>query len=461
MLYFISQNALNLPILATAGSLHEESSALSLSLKLVLVLFLVGLNGFFVAAEFALVKIRLTQLDTMVRKGSRLAKVARRVTGNLDAFLSATQLGITLASLGLGWIGEDAFAALLTPLLKLVGIQSVELQSSIAFFSGFAAITFLHIVVGELAPKSLAIQKPVATSLWISIPLELFYKLSFPLIWILNQSALKLLQIIGIQPANESELAHSEEELRMLIAESKSHGTASIGQENLVLNAFKLKDRVVRDVMRPRQDIVSLDTRADIDACMETVEKKPFSRFPLCESGDLDKTLGVVHLKSLVRERHFAKRGGDLKKTAKKLIYVPETGSLEKVLSTFLERRLHFAIVVDEYGGTVGMITLENILEELVGPIQDEFDLEEPLIEEKGTDNWIIDGSLPIHELSELIGEEVGEEGITTTNGLMTHLLGEFPKLNDSVKIAGYQLSAIEMESDNKTISKLKLQKFP
>lgn len=432
-----------------------------------LVLFLVFLNGFFVAAEFAIVKIRETQLAPLEEKGNLRAKVARRIVKNLDASLSATQLGITLASLGLGWFAEPVFAALLQPVLDWMKIGAIDwgwvkfdehqLKHSISFAFGFSVITFMHIVMGELAPKSLAIQKALPTTLWVAAPLELFYKVSYPFIWLLNNTSLWLLRLVGIHPASEAELTHSEEELRLLFTSSQEHAGGSELQRKIVFNALDLKRRIVRDVMRPRQELTVLDTDASLNECLEVAEKTRYSRFPLCEGGDVDKTLGVVHFKDLNAARTRAKTGRDLKPVARKLIYVPETARLEKLLALFLERKLHFAIVVDEYGGTTGMVTLENILEELVGQIQDEFDQEKPLLVQISDTVWDIDGALPLHELAEMVGEELHEEGITTTSGWVTHKLGGFPQKWNELAIGTFILRVEDM--DGTRVARLRLTK--
>lgn len=433
-------------------------SFLILVLKISIVFGLVLLNGFFVAAEFALVKVRSTQLESLVKKGHRRARIAQQVTANLDASLSATQLGITLASLGLGWFAEPLFASLVDPVFNWIGIHAYELRHMIAFAVGFSVITFLHIVAGELAPKSLAIQKPLPTSLWVSYPLNLFYRISYPFIWILNNTANWLLRQCGLEPASEAEFVHTEEELRLLITSTHQHvGGTKLGRD-IVLNALELRRRKVRDVMRPRNEIEFLSTNRPIQECLDLAEQTRYSRFPVCQNGDLDKTLGVVHYKDLIAMRHIATTGAELLKVSHKLIYVPETARLEKLLQRFLQQKLHIAIVVDEYGGTVGMVTMENILEELVGQIQDEFDQENPLIIRKDASHWELRGNLPLHELGELIGEEVQEEGITTTSGWITHRLGGFPQQGDRVQINDrYELRVEEM--DGMLVARLTLTK--
>jgi CBS domain containing-hemolysin-like protein len=420
---------------------------------------LVLLNGFFVAAEFALVKVRDTQLDMLVAKGHRRARVARQVLGRLDRALSACQLGVTLASLGLGWVGEPVFSTLLTPVFDWlnVGTPQGELRRTLAFVIGFTALTFLHIVAGEQAPKWLAIQKALPTTLWVARPLEWFRTLTAPLIWALNHASLWLVRRVGVEPTGERDLAHSEDELRLLLGTAQKHlGSTALGHA-IVLNALELHHRVARDVMRPRHEIVGLNTEASIAECLDVAERTRFSRFPLCAGGNVDRTLGAVHLKDLYGMRLKVRRGADLAPVARKIVYVPETARLEKVLQMLLERKLHLAIVVDEYGGTVGLVTLENILEELVGQIQDEFDQEKPMVVKVGEQTWEVLGTLPVHELEELAGEPLAEEGITTTSGWVTHRLGGFPKVGDVVKLNHCELRVQEM--DETRVGRLLLRK--
>ncbi|MBI3850486.1 MAG: HlyC/CorC family transporter [Verrucomicrobia bacterium] len=432
----------------------DSNALLLIALKILAVAVLVLLNGFFVAAEFALVKIRDTQLTPLVNRGHLRAKVARLILQKLDAFLSAAQLGITLASLGLGWVGEPVFTALLAPVLGWLNVAP-DWQHWISFVVGFSTLTFLHIVAGEQAPKWLAIQKPLPTTVWIAYPMLWFYKASYPFVVALNRSAQGLLRQVGLEPGVETEALHSEEELRLLLSASQMRaGGSALGRE-IVLNALDLRRRIAREVMRPRNEIVSLDTDASIAECLDVAEKTRYSRFPLCEGGDLDKTLGVIHIKDLYAMRLKARQAAELTAVARKLIYVPETARLEKLLQLFLERKLHFAIVVDEYGGTVGMVTLENILEELVGQIQDEFDQEKPLLVKTGDLTWEVDGALPLHELGELVGEALREEGINTTSGWVTQRLGGFPKAGDVFSVGAHELRVEQM--DGMRVARLKL----
>lgn len=416
-------------------------------LKSALVIFLVLLNGFFVAAEFALVKVRDTQLQPYAKKGHKGAKVARSVISNLDACLSATQLGITLASLGLGWFAEPFFEAMLDPILTSMGVDSPDLRHGISFALGFSVITFLHIVAGELAPKSLAIQKPVPTTLVVASPLLLFYKISYPFIWFLNSAAAKLLRVFGLDTIQESEHVHSEEELRLLIHSTQRHVGATPLETGIILNAMNLRQRKVRDVLRPRNEIVYFDTDSTLEHCFELSIESRFSRYPLCEKGDIDQTLGVVHLKDLHAFRQHATNASDLKAIARPVIYIPEVAHLEKILGLFLARKLHFAFVVDEFGTTIGMVTLEDILEELVGQIQDEHDQEAPQVNKIDDSTWKIQGNLPVHEFEEICGFPLNEsDGVTSVSGWITQELGGFPRKNDHVKITGFLITVTEID---------------
>jgi CBS domain containing-hemolysin-like protein len=424
-----------------------------IAVKLMVVGFLVVLNGFFVAAEFALVKIRDTQLEPHIKEGHGGAIVARKIIHNLDAALSACQLGITLASLGLGWVGEPVFSDILTPVYNAFNVAE-GLRHNISFVVGFSIITFLHIVVGELAPKSWAIQQPLTVSMLASRPLALFHRISFPFIWMLNAAAQWILRRFGIEPASEGEHVHTPDELRLLVTSSRRHsgGGTDLGH-SIVLNAMDLQLRRVKDIMRPRHEIEVLDTKASIAECLDVAEKTRFSRFPICEHGDIEHTRGVVHFKDLVAMRMRARTGEDLLPTARKVIYVPPTARLETLLQRLLERKSHMALVVDEYGGVLGLVTLENILEELVGQIQDEFDQEKPLVQALTDGLWEVHGSLPLHELAELAGEPIDEPNIVTASGLMIQRLGGFPKDGDTVKLDRATLTVLE--TDGKTISRL------
>jgi CBS domain containing-hemolysin-like protein len=427
------------------------NAAILIALKILAVLALVLLNAFFVAAEFSLVRIRETQLDTLVTKNWRRAKMARHIVRHLNSYLSATQLGITMVSLGLGYLGEPIFSSLLGPIFNLFGLESTEWIKTISLVVGFSVLTFLSVVAGELAPKWLTIQKPLPIALWTAYPLHWFYIALYPFNRLLNRAARFLLKQIGISPDDKADGAHSEEELRLVLASTQN----TAGGRNIVMNALDLRHRVVREVMRPRQEIAAFNSDATIAECLALAEKTRYSRFPLCENGNLDKTLGVVHVKDLYALREKARTAADLLIAARKLIFVPETAPLEKLLRLFLERKLHFAVVVDEYGGTVGIVTLENALEALVGQIQDEFDSEKSELVRAGENAWEAAGTLPLHELEKIIGEVAHDESVTTASGWLTEKLGGFPKTGDSLVIGNFELRVEEM--DGPRVARLKI----
>jgi CBS domain containing-hemolysin-like protein len=423
---------------------HWDSPAVLLA-KLTAVAALVGLNGFFVTAEFALVKVRRSQLDTLAAQGNRRAAVARHVTQNLNAYLSACQLGITLASLGLGWLGEPFVARILQPLFLRSGIDSAAWTTSISFAIAFSIITALHIVLGEQAPKILAIQKSFGATLLVSPPLRLFYLIFKPFIWLLNESSNWILvHVLRMRPAGESELAHTEEELRLILSESvKSEEVSQLGKE-LLINALDLRERVVRDIMTPRGEVVYLDVGDDFETNVQKAIASRHTRFPLCRE-NLDNTIGLVHIKELLpmlRDPH-----PDLIRIKRELIPVPEMMSLEKLLNLFLSRHAHLAVVVDEFGGTVGMVTLENVLEELVGDIQDEFDVEKEEFRKINESEFVVDGALGLYELRDAAGLELDSADVSTIGGYVTHLLGHLPKQGEHVKIDNYDVTVSQADS--------------
>ena len=342
--------------------------------KLLGVLAIVAVNGFFVAAEFSIVKIRSSQLDALIEKGDKRAVFARHVTEHMDAYLSATQLGVTMASLALGWVGEPYIAQLIEPFFALVGMTSVTVVNTISVVLGFALITFLHITLGELGPKYLAINEPVPVSLRLVRPLGFFYAVFRPAIWVLNRSSNYILRnLFHMQPLGGAELAHSEEELRLILAESEeAEEVTPLGKE-ILMNALDLRRRVVRDIMTPRGHVIFLNTEDTFEENLVTAQVSRHTRFPLCE-GHLDHTLGLVHIKDLLSLTREA--APELQSIRRDLLPVPEMMPLEKLLEFFLKKHAHLALVVDEYGGTVGIVSLDNVLEEIVGDIQDEFDAE-------------------------------------------------------------------------------------
>jgi CBS domain containing-hemolysin-like protein len=424
--------------------------------KLTAIAALVFMNGFFVAAEFALVKIRLSQLEALAEEGNTRAAKAQGVVSDLDAYLSACQLGITLASLGLGWVGEPFLAQVLQPVFTLFGISSPTVITSVSFLLAFSIITFLHIVLGEQSPKILAIRKPVTATLIVSGPLRFFYIVFRPAIWFLNVSANWVLRhILRTEPVKEGEIAHSEEELRLILDESeRSDEVSSIGREILV-NALDMRRRVVRDIMTPRADVVYLDVEESFDDNVKKALESRHTRFPLCR-GHLDNTIGLIHIKELVPMMRDP--APDLMKIRRDLIPVPEMMSLEKLLNLFLVRHAHLAIVVDEYGGTVGMVTMENVLEELVGDIQDEFDTEKAEFRKINDREFTVAGGLGLYELRDLADIELENADVSTIGGYVTHLLGHLPKQGEQVQIEDYRVTVTQ--TDGRRVGQLHFKKL-
>ncbi|HXL24960.1 MAG TPA: hemolysin family protein [Chthoniobacterales bacterium] len=413
--------------------------------KLAVIAALVGLNGFFVACEFAIIKVRASQLDELAEEGNPRARFAKYIRAHLDAYLSATQLGVTVASLALGWLGEEFLAHLLEPFFALANIHSHVFVTSVSVALAFIGITFMHIVFGELAPKYTAIANPLAVSLRLVRPLGAFYFLFKPAIWLLHQSSNFLLRrVLRMQPIPATELAHSEEELRLILEQSeKSKEVSPLGRK-LVVNVLDLRERVVRDIMTPRGEVVYLDLEDDFETNVKKALESRHTRFPLCRE-NLDNTIGLIHIKELVPMMRDP--NPDLMRIKHELIPVPEMMPLEKLLSLFLSKHAHLAIVVDEFGGTVGMVTLEDVLEELVGDIQDEFDSDKEEFRKINAHEFTVDGTLGLYELNDLAKFELENPDVSTIGGYVTHLLGHLPKQGEQVKIDNYCVTVTQADS--------------
>ncbi|HEV3409276.1 MAG TPA: hemolysin family protein [Chthoniobacterales bacterium] len=442
--------------LLAAGVAQEWDAPGVIFLKLAVILFLVALNGFFVAAEFAIVKVRGSQLEALDDSGKPRAAFARHVVAHLDAYLSATQLGITLASLGLGWVGEPFLARMIEPVFAWFDVTSTTAIHAVSFTLAFATITFLHIVLGELAPKSLAIRKALATTLWVARPLGVFYMIFRPAIWFLNGTANWILKhAFHLEPVSEHELSHSEEELRVILDQSEESDHVSTLGRDILVNALDLRRRVVRDIMTPRGEVVYLDTEDDFETNVRKALESRHTRFPLCR-GHLDNTIGLIHVKELVpmmRDPH-----PDLMRIRRDVHSVPEMMPLEKLLNLFLSKHAHLAVVVDEYGGSVGMVTLENVLEELVGDIQDEFDKDKAEFQELNENEFVLDGTVALYELQDLAGLTLESADVSTIGGYVTHLLGHLPKQGEQVQIENFLVTVAK--SDGRRVEQLHFRKL-
>jgi CBS domain containing-hemolysin-like protein len=412
-----------------------EDPLLSSLLNLFLALVLVALNGFFVAAEFALVRIRESRIMQLEQEGSARARVVHDALRDLDAYLSVCQVGITVASLGLGWVGEPAVSHLIAPLLEDIGITSERIVSIIAVALGFAVITYAHLVFGEQAPKYFSIQRAERTALWISRPLKLFMFLFRPLVWLVNASTNFVLRPWGIRLGEGME-AHSEEELRIMISSAVSSGELEPEEQDYLNNVFDFGDKIAREIMVPRPDIEALPVDAPLSELAEKAAFGRYTRYPVYDE-DLDHILGAVHIKDLFRAAKEEPENFDIRSTIRDCLVIPENKPIEQILREFQQRKLQMAIVIDEWGSVEGLITIEDILEEIVGEIQDEFDEGEAAIEEIGDGVYAVDGRIPITEVNENFDLDLQHEDFDTIGGFVLGALGRPPRPGDTVEADG------------------------
>lgn len=421
-----------------------------IALNLFLVMLLVLMNGFFVATEFAIVKVRASRLEALVQEGDNKAKYAKTLTDNLDAYLSVTQLGITLASLGLGWIGEPAVAKMLEPLFHVFGVPA-EMGHTISFVVGFSIITALHIILGELAPKSLAIQKAEAVTLFAAVPMIAFHKLMYPAVWLLNHVANWVIHVLGFQVAGEAEEAHTEDELMILMEESHRQGLIDKTELTFVDNVFDFADRSVREIMIPRTDMICVYVEDSFQDNLNTALENHFTRYPVCDE-DKDNIIGFLHIKDLLRAMKNDKKT-TIKPLVRKILSVPESMPISNLLKMLQKQKAQLAIVVDEYGGTAGMVTLEDILEELVGEIQDEFDEETPLVINKGDNVYSVDAKLLLEEVNDMLEMKLDSDSFDTIGGWLYSKIEIPPKIGETIEFNGDAF--IVEEVDNVRITRV------
>ena len=421
-------------------------------------MLLVGINGIFVAAEFSMVKVRKTRLAELAENGSRSAQTALEVTSKLDAYLSACQLGITLASLGLGWLGESAISRLIEPLFVGIAGWNTIYTETISITIAFLIITFLHIVLGELVPKSLAIQKAESTALATAGFLKGFYSVFYPLIGMLNNLANLVLRIWGIQPANEADLAHSEEELRMLVDASQKHGYLDKMEGKLLDNVFEFSDRIASEVMIPRQDMVCIFIQDSFDDILDIVKKHGHTRYLLCDD-DKDHVLGLVHMRDIFRLQEQQSDTKDITQIKREILVVPEGMPISHLVQNLRSQRTQMAIVVDEFGGSAGLVTIEDMLEELVGEIYDEFELEQPDIQKLSEAEYALNGRVLMEEVSELLDIQLEDETVSTIGGYVFSRLGRKPSIGDEVSFDGFLFEVMEVIGFR--ITKVKVMRRP
>jgi CBS domain containing-hemolysin-like protein len=412
------------------------------------VAFFVLLNGFFVAAEFGLVSVRRTRIEQLVAEGNRTAVVAQRAIADPDGFVAATQLGITLASLSLGWIGEPALARLIIPLLLFlpeawIGATAHSIAGTIAFI----IITFLHVVVGELAPKSIALQHPERTALAVARPTEIALVIFRPAIWALNGAGNALLHLLGIKPASGLEQVHSVQELKMLIEASHEEGVLEKQEEQMLQAVFDMRASRALHVMVPRTEMVCIPADAKLEKVVELAASSTLTKFPVFE-GDLDHIIGVVYVKDVIRSIREQEDEVLINALMREALFLPEAVLVPELLTAFRRARQHIAILVDEYGGTVGLVTLEDLLEEIVGDIQDAFDHDGPGVQRMPDGSVIIDGMTQIEDVNEALGFSLGDPYYTTIGGLVMGRLDRIPMVGDEVTIGelGVKLRVKEMD---------------
>ncbi|OGU14595.1 MAG: hemolysin [Ignavibacteria bacterium GWB2_35_12] len=413
-------------------------------LNITLTLLLVLLNGFFVAAEFAIVKVRASQLELRIRTGSKIARLSMHLINNLNAYLSATQLGITVASLGLGWIGEPVVSEIIKTILYLFGLHlNQQALHSIALPTAFITITILHIILGELAPKTLAIQKPEQTALMITIPLRIFYIVFSPFIWFLNTLANLVLKLFGFQTDGKEYELHSAEEIRYLLEESQKSGVIGVSEHELLENVFEFSDTPVKQIMIPRGKIIGVEISMEIKKVLETFIDEGYSRMPIYK-GSIDDILGVIYAKDLINLMHHNNLFV-IQDIIRPAFFIQEEEKINVVLRRMQKEKVHLAIVLDEFGGTAGLITLEDIMEEIFGEIQDEYDEEMPIVEKTDELTFRVNALAAISDANVYLPEPLPEsEDYETIGGLITSEVGRIPDENELIDFQNYQCKIIK-----------------
>lgn len=427
--------------------------------QLFVTFFLVFLNGFFVAAEFAIVRVRASQIEIKAKSGSKVAKIAKHITLNLDGYLAATQLGITLASLGLGWVGEQVMEDVLKHLFAEFGASQDmvrTLSGTLAPIIAFSFITVLHIVFGELAPKSVAIMHPVNTTMKIALPLHFFYLIFRPFIMLLNGLANMLLGVFGFRTLGGKESHHSSEELQYLLDQGKESGALDTTEHELIKNVFDFNERVVKNIMVPRTKISGIELNTPHEQLLDILIKEGYSRVPVYHE-TIDKIVGIVHAKDIL-PLMVQHKPCILKDIIRKPFFIPETKKINDLLSELQLKRIQIAIVLDEFGGTAGMVTLEDIVEELVGEIQDEYDEEKPIVEKISDSEFIINASASIYDVNEFLPHDLPEDGdYDTLAGLLGELFGKIPEVGERHEFYGYIFTILKKTEQNIESVKLEL----
>jgi CBS domain containing-hemolysin-like protein len=409
-------------------------------LRLLGVAALVCANGFFVAAEFALVSVRRTRIEELVQQGTVGARAVKRAIEDPDRFIAATQLGITIASLGLGWLGEPALAHLIEPVVTLfpeawTGLASHSISAGLAF----AVITFLHVVIGELMPKSIALQRPESTALVVAQPTLLTEILFKPAIWALNGTGNALLHLIGMRAASGHEMVHSVDELKMLVEASEESGVLEVTERDMLHAVFDFGALTAREVMVPRTEMIAIDADAPLHDLIHLAITHPRTKFPVYE-GDMDHLIGIAHVKDLVRVQHDERRAATVRGLIREGLFVPHTIRLDALLQQFRARRQHMAIVLDEYGGTAGLVTLDDLMEKIVGEVHDPFDRSAPEIQRLPDGSALVDGLALIEVVNQAFDLHLRDDHYDTIAGFVLGRLGRMAKVGDVVEADGVRL---------------------
>ncbi|KRG16234.1 hemolysin family protein [Lederbergia galactosidilytica] len=420
-----------------------------LFLNIFLVILLIALTAFFVASEFAIVKVRSSRIDQLIAEGNSRAITTKKLLANLDGYLSATQLGITVAALGLGWLGEPTVQALFKPIFEKLPIAD-SFVKIISFVLAFTIVTFFNVVVGELAPKTIAIQKAEQVAIAVSAPLIFFYKIMYPFIWILNHSARFIVKLFGFKHSSENEIAHSEEELRIILSESLKSGEINQSEYRYVNKIFEFDNRIAKEIMVPRVEVYTIERSASIEEILETIRHERFTRYPVID-GDKDSIIGLVNVKEFLTDCIHGDCLGDEPITAyvKPIIRVIETIPIQSLLVKMQKERTHMAVLLDEYGGTAGIITVEDILEEIVGEIRDEFDSDElPEIREIAEDHYVFEAKLLIEEVNDILNIHLLEDEVDTIGGWLLTQKYDLHE-GDIIEADGYQFKVQAMEGSH------------
>lgn len=428
---------------------------IGLVINLFLVAVLIFLTAFFVGSEFAVIKVRMSRIDQLISEGNKKALAAKRVVTHLDYYLSACQLGITVTALGLGALGEPTVEKILHPIFNDMGIPE-SFATPISYALALSLMTFLHVVLGEMAPKTLAIQFAEKMSLLLAPPLVLFGKITFPFIWVLNGSAALILRAFGVKPAGH-EQAHSEEELKIIMTQSFQSGEINQTELSYMQNIFAFDERVAKDIMVPRMQVMVLDERMTQDEVLRLIDEHRYTRYPVTEDGDKDKIIGFLNAKEYMTNA-VMKRSFTLREHVHAMEVVYETAPIQDVLLKMQKKGVHIAAVIDEYGGTAGIITMEDILEEIVGEIRDEFDLDEvPDIQKVNDNEYVINGRVLLADLEERFGISFDDSSyeVETIGGWLQVQIMEFDKLPEPIHHDNQIWQVIEM--DNHQILKASL----